>query len=144
MAMNRPSMLRRIDFAIMVISLVVIGTALGCLMVITSRYAAVEHDPNVHRYLARLSLIALLLLLFVVFVFSWMVMRYVFLRLRHRGQPRQPTPYVDAWTLAGKRFKLSAEQERELDELDIEPPRPGDEDKRDSDEGEDQTDSASS
>ncbi|MGA2266652.1 MAG: hypothetical protein ABSH10_09530 [Phycisphaerae bacterium] len=142
MAMNRPSMIRRIDFAIMIISLVVIGTALGCLMVITSRYAAIEHDPNVHRYLARLSLIALLLLLFVVFVFCWMVMRYVFLRLRHRGQPRRPTPYVNAWALAGKRFKLSAEQERELDELDIEPPQP--EDKGDQEEGEDQADSASS
>jgi hypothetical protein len=142
MAMNRPSILRRIDFAIVVISLVVIGTALGCLVFITSGYAAVEHDPNTHRYLARLSLISLILLLFVVFVFAWIVMRYVFLRLQHRGQPGRPTPYVDAWTLAGKRFKLSAEQEQELDELEIEPPRP--EDKGDRDEGEDQAGSASS
>ena len=35
MAINRPSTLRSIDFAIVIISLAVIGTAMGCLLFIT-------------------------------------------------------------------------------------------------------------
>ncbi len=119
MAINRPSVFRSIDFAVVVISLVVIGTALGCLVFITTGHAAAEPDPNVRRYLARLSWIALTLLLFVVVVFVWMVVRYVSLRMRQRSKLAEPTTYLDAWTLAGKRFKLSPKDEQELAELDI-------------------------
>jgi membrane protein implicated in regulation of membrane protease activity len=126
MAMNRPSTLRSIDFAIVTISLAVIGTALGCLLFITADQAAAAADPRVRRYLLRLSWITLTLLLLLVVLFAWLVARRVSLRLQQRRRPAEPTPYLDAWALAGQRFKLSAEQEKELDELEIEPPRPGD------------------
>jgi membrane protein implicated in regulation of membrane protease activity len=127
MAINRPSVFRSIDFAIVAISLVVIGTALGCLVFITTGYAAAEKDPNVHRYLARLSWIALTLLLFVVVVFAWVVVRYVSLRLRQRSKLAEPTTYLDAWALAGKRFKLSAKDEQDLADLEIKEPHSDDE-----------------
>jgi membrane protein implicated in regulation of membrane protease activity len=119
MVINRPSVFRSIDFAIVAISLVVIGTALGCLLFITAGHAAAEPDPNVRQYLARLSWIALTLLLFVVVVFVWMVVRYVSLRLRQRSKLAEPTTYLDAWALAGKRFKLSAKDVQDLAELEI-------------------------
>ncbi|MCJ7545188.1 MAG: hypothetical protein MUP47_11635 [Phycisphaerae bacterium] len=143
MAIDRPSVLRSVDFAIVAISLAVIGTALGCLVFITTGHAAAATDPNVRRYLLRLAWISLTLLLFVVLVFVWLVVRRVSLRMRQRRQPAEPTPYLDAWALAGKRFKLSAEDERALAELEIEPPQAQEEgedqneDKPEDDEGPD-------
>lgn len=139
MAIDRPSVLRSIDFAIVAISLAVIGTALGCLVFITTSHAAAATDPNVRRYLLRLAWISLTLLLFVVLVFVWLVVRRVSLLMRQRRRPAEPTPYLDAWALAGKRFKLSAEDERALAELEIEPPQPEDEG-QDEDEDEAQDD----
>ena len=55
----------------------------------------------------------------------------------------EPTPYVDAWELAGKRFKLSPQQreagEKELAELDDEEFRGWQQDEEDKD-GPDQGD----
>lgn len=122
MAIDRPSILRSIDFAIVAISLAVIGTAMGCLVFITAKHATVTTDPQVRRSLARLSWYAFTLLLGVVVLFIWLVVRRVSLLMRQRRRPAEPTPYLDAWTLAGKRFKLSAEDEQALAELEIEPP----------------------
>lgn len=129
MAIDRPSTLRNIDFAIVVISLAVIGTALGCLVFIAANQATATEDPDLRRSLARLAWIALTMLLFVVVVFIWLLARRVFGRLREQRRRAEPTPYLDAWTLAGQRFKLSAEQERELDELDIDALRSDDDSK---------------
>jgi membrane protein implicated in regulation of membrane protease activity len=120
MAINRPSTLRSIDFAIAAISLAVIGTSLGCLVFIAIGHASTASEPAVRRYLLRLAWISLTLLLFVVLVFAWLVVRRVSARMRERRRTPQPTPYLDAWALAGQRFKLSEEDERALAELDAE------------------------
>ena len=57
-----------------------------------------------------------------VVVFVWLVVRRVSVRMRQRRRPAEPTPYLDAWALAGQRFKLSPEDEKALAELEIEPP----------------------
>jgi membrane protein implicated in regulation of membrane protease activity len=122
MAIDRPSVLRSIDFAIVAISLMVMATALGCLMFVAIHYAGVATDPHVRRYLLRLAWVTLTLLLLLVFLFIWLVVRRVSWRMRQRRERSQPTPYVDSWALAGERFKLTPQQERELDELEIDLP----------------------
>lgn len=121
MAIDRPSTLPSIDFAIVAISLAVIGTALGCLVFVTADHAAATTDPATRRYLARLAWMSLALLMLVVVLFVWLVVRRISARVRHRRRPAGPTPYLDAWTLAGQRFKLSSEDAKALEELEIEP-----------------------
>ncbi len=53
MAIERPRLIRRIEFAVMVITLMVMATGLGCLMFITAGHAADEPDSDTRKMLAR-------------------------------------------------------------------------------------------
>ncbi len=132
MAIERPRLIRRIEFAVMVITLMVMATGLGCLMFITAGHAADEPDSDTRKMLARLAWMSLALLALVVVVLAWLVIRHAALRLRERKTKPAPTPYVNSWALAGKRIQIPPDAPETLADLGI-----GEDD--DSDEGPDTT-----
>ncbi|MFA6134300.1 MAG: hypothetical protein WC869_09840 [Phycisphaerae bacterium] len=133
--MKESRLLRSVDFAILAIVLVGAGVALGALSYITASFAATETNPATRRFLARLAWMSLSLALLLMVVLAWVWIRHV--RVRRALKMPEPTPYVDAWELAGKRFKLSPQQreagERELAELDDEEFRGWQQDEEDKD-----------
>jgi membrane protein implicated in regulation of membrane protease activity len=112
---------RAVSFAIGAIMLTAIGSAMGSLVFIMLSRAAGETQSDVRKFLYRMAVIAVVLFLLVVIVFVRMLCQYVSFRLK--GEKRPPTPYVDAWALAGKRYKLTDEEKQieTLEDLDIEP-----------------------
>jgi len=126
MAIEHPRLLRRIEFAVVVITLIVMATGLLCLMFIAAGHAAKESDVELRRTLARLAWMSFALAALVFLVLAWLVIRYVSHYLRQRKAKPQPTPYLDAWALAGERFKLPPDTPETLADLGI----GGHEDKR--------------
>jgi hypothetical protein len=117
------NILRSVDFAVVAVLLAALGAGLAALLYITSCQASVETDPNTRRYLLRLAWLSLAMLLLTVLIFTWVVVRYAAYRFR-RSKPRQPTPYVDAWALAGQRYRVDEHPEDVGDELDWGQDRP--------------------
>ena len=94
-----------VSLAILIISLVVLVSGLGVLTLLTARAAGGAEDVLVRRFVGRLAWFSLALLGLTAVLLFWSVVRL----FRSRVPPRRGrirTPYVNAWELAGKRFKL--------------------------------------
>lgn len=65
-------------------------------------------------YLARLAWVCAVVAAMVAVAMVWVVMRFLSFRLTS-GVKRTPTEHVDAWKLAGQRFKLTDEEEDRLE-----------------------------
>lgn len=95
-----------------IIGLVIICCGLAAMMFITINEASVVQDPAVKRLLARLSWMSLVLLCVAMLMTLWVSLRHVRLHMRDRSpEPSEPTSYVNAWELAGKRFQLNEDTE---------------------------------
>lgn len=105
MEIEQRKILRSIDFAIVAVLLVALGAGLGALLYITSSQASVETEPRTRGYLLRLAWLSLAMLLLTVLIFTWVVVRYAAHRFK-RSKPHEPTAYVDAWALAGRRYRV--------------------------------------
>ncbi len=72
-------------------------------------------SPVVKSARAMSSLVQLLMLaIFLILLFIFMVSLLVAMRrimLARRGGPRERTKHIDAWTIAGQRFKMDADPE---------------------------------
>ena len=103
-----------------VVSLVFLALlALGLAVVLDKALAAAAAtEGDVRRHLVGLAWLAAALLALALMTMLWVVVRLILFRARLRRQPTA-TKYVDAWSLAGKRFKLD-EEEDEDDEDDDE------------------------
>jgi hypothetical protein len=117
---ERRNILRSVDFAIVAVTLAALGAGLATLLYITSSQAAIETDPHTRRYLFRLAWLSLAMLLLTVMIFTWVLLRYLAHRLGRAKRP-PPTPYVDAWSLAGQRYKLKDHPQDLGDESEWEP-----------------------
>ena len=115
MEIEKARKIQTINFVILIITLAAIAAGLAVLIGLTTRAAAAVDDAQAQRLLARLAWVSVALLALTLIVLLWMVMRFV--RRRFRPPGRSCTPYVDAWALAGQRFKL---EENPLDEDDDE------------------------
>ncbi|MHC4294409.1 MAG: hypothetical protein ACYSTL_02365 [Planctomycetota bacterium] len=102
-------------FVVTVVLLVGIVVGTGVLIAMATQAGSVTEDVVMRRLLGRMAIVLFVLLALALLLLLSSVMR--FYRARHMRLPRTRTPYVDAWALAGKRFKLENEQsESELDE----------------------------
>jgi len=79
--------------------------------------AAVASDPAAKRALVRLAWLALAMLALDVLVSFWLVVRILFSRSRHQHVGGS-TPYVDAWSAAGRRFQLDDTDEEDNGDSD--------------------------
>ena len=128
--MNTQRRIQAVNSIILIVALVAIAAGLAALTLLTARAAGqVKEPPEMQTALARLAWVAMLLLSFTLVLLLWAVMRFVRSRIRFSDE-RKPTPYVDAWALAGKRFRLP-EVDDEGDEKDSE----DDDEDEDDDEG---------
>ncbi len=102
------------SFVVIIVGLVVICVGLTAMMFITIEAASTTTDQAVRKLLARLSWLSLVLLCLAVLMTTWVVMRYVRHRLRDsEAPPAEPSQYVNAWEIAGKRFQLNEDNEPE-------------------------------
>ena len=102
--------LQAVNSIILIVALIAIVVGLVALTLLTARAAGEVKDPDLHMVLARLAWVATALLCFTLLLLLWAVMRFVRSRIRFSTE-RAPIPYVDAWALAGKRFKLPEEDD---------------------------------
>jgi hypothetical protein len=113
MALDDDSRQRSASLAV-IIGLVIICIGVGSMMFITIDAASSAKDPSARKLLARLSWMSLVLLCLAMLMTVWVVLRHVRNRLRNDlSKPSEPTPYVNAWELAGKRFQLNEDNEPE-------------------------------
>ena len=98
-------------YLILMVTLAMIGAALGAAVIVFARGSAGE-DPAKLRYRLYASLVGLALLAMTLVGLGWMLARFAAYRTRRR-QGRYSTYYVDAWAAAGKRFKLSEDDEED-------------------------------
>jgi len=115
MEIEQTNRLRIAGFVVLTGALVLILAGCAAMLVIATRAAALA-DPHTKRVLARLAWLAAAILGLALLLLLWAVMRFVANRIRPRGQ-RTPTAYVNAWAVAGQRFKLQ-EADEEQDEGD--------------------------
>jgi len=106
--------LRRINFLVLIISLGTVAAMLGALLAVLTQ-AMAGADPSTKTFLARMAWAVLAVLAGTLVLLVWVMTRYIAYRLRPR-ETRKPTEYVDAWALAGKRFKLQDEPQQDQDE----------------------------
>jgi hypothetical protein len=105
---------RSVSFGLVIVGQVAIAAGLVAMLVITIRGAAEIPDPAVRKLLLRLAWLSLVLLLLILLTMVWAVIRHIRYRLGP-ARPFKPTPYVNAWELAGKRFKLEEDDREEED-----------------------------
>ena len=107
---------RLANFIISVVLLTVMVGGLVFLIVAATEAAGnAGVDADTRKYWGRLAYVALILLALVIVVLFWTVVHFVARRNRGR-QSHAPTPYVDAWAVAGRRFRLPAERDDAEDE----------------------------
>jgi len=123
-----------VSFVVVFVGLVIICAGLGAMMFITIEAAMTVNDPSARKLLARLAWTSLALLCLALVMTVWVLLRYVRQRMRDAQRPLEPSKYVNAWELAGKRFQLNEDNEPEdPDYL----PDNGQDDEDDDDEDED-------
>lgn len=111
---DRPRYWRLASYTILGISAcALIGALLMFLRVLRMVNRSVA-DPQARQVIGILSLMAGMLLIFAIFCLGLLLIRYASFRAIRRFK-RTQTPFVNAWEIAGQRFKLT-------DENDPEPP----------------------
>ncbi len=141
MAIETNTTSRSTSFVVVLVGLVVMCVGLGAMMFITIEAASATTDPAARKLLARLSWMSLVLLCMAGLMTMWVVMRHVRHRMRDSAAPpAEPSQYVNAWELAGKRFQLNEDNEpddpdylsdgdEDVDDDDDEGPAPGPKDR---------------
>ena len=114
MAIETNTASRSASFTVILVGLVIICVGLGAMMFITIEAASTTTDLAARKLLARLSWLSLVLLCLAGLMTTWVLLRYVRHRLRDgAATPAEPSQYVNAWELAGKRFQLNEDNEPE-------------------------------
>ncbi len=111
MEIDRQSTLHAVSFAIVVVTLIAICAGLAVMIVITTR-GAKEAEGAMEHYFYRMAWLSLALLALSIVVLVWVVIHHVSGRLGRKSS-RPPTQHVDAWALAGKRFKLEEDSDQQ-------------------------------
>lgn len=99
---------RTVRFVILAIGLLAMAVMLTVLLHLTLA-AAHQMEGVRQKYLARLAIVVLVMLGMTLVMLVWLATRFIIDRLR--PSHHAPTPYVDAWAAAGKRFKLAEDDD---------------------------------
>ena len=86
------------------VTLLIAGGMMCYLMAMVLSAAGKTADPQRRDFLAKLALICLLTVLWDFILLIWVAWRIIACRLRPTRHG--PTPYINAWALAGRRFRL--------------------------------------
>jgi len=113
MAIETDTTSRSASFAIVFLGLIVICVGLGAMMFITIEAATAIDDQATRKLLVRLAWMSLVMLCLALMMMVWVLLRYVRYRMRDGQQAPEPSKYVNAWELAGKRFQLNEDNEPE-------------------------------
>jgi len=89
---------------ILAVTLLVAGGLMCYLMAVVLSAAARTADPTRRDFLTKLAIICLLTVLWDFILLVWVAWRIIAYRLRPTRHA--PTPYINAWALAGRRFRL--------------------------------------
>ena len=119
MEIDNPRTFRTINSIILLAALSLIAAGLVLLTVLTTQAASNVEDADLQKQLARLAWIATVLLGLTLVLLLWAVMRLVRSRM-NLGQRHPPTPYVDAWALAGQRMQVPDDDDEEDVEIEDE------------------------
>ncbi len=103
---------RNISQIILIVMLAVMAGGLFVVTAMAANLAGEVENIDQRRVLARIAWVAISLMGLALVVLLWTVMRYFRSRMQ-LGQHREPTPYVDAWSLAGKRMQVPTEEDDE-------------------------------
>ena len=98
-----------VNFAIVITSLVLIAVVLGVLLALTMHGAA-QAEGKSRDYLLRLAWLTLAVLVMTILLLGWVIVHRIALA-HQRGGKRSTPPYINAWSLAGKRFCAEEEDE---------------------------------
>ena len=94
------------NFLVMTVMLAAIGVGLAWLTHLAMQAAGQVTEAREHKLLGRLAWLAMALLGMVCVLWFWVLVR--FLRMRAiLPRDKTATDYVDAWSLAGKRYELT-------------------------------------
>ena len=126
MEVERVKTIRAVSFALMVIVLLLIAVGCATTLVVASRSAGLtDPDTPARRAFAKIALLSTATLGLTLVLLVWAATHLVAERFAAaEGRKHPPTPHVDAWSVAGKRFQL--------DEDDDSSPEEGDKGPRDS------------
>ena len=83
--------------------------AAACLLSVSVR-AVADADPNVQKGLARMAWLSMVVLGMSLLLLSWVLLRWIIYLVRPR-QHAPHSPYINAWSLAGERFKLDRDDQ---------------------------------
>lgn len=114
MEIDRSKTLSVLRHAILAVCLAAIAIGLGVMVFLAAQRIPEAAGPK-RKYFSYVALTSVLLLGATLVALGWVLVRLVMDRLGAR-KARSVTPYVDAWSLAGKRFKLEAPDEGEEEE----------------------------
>jgi len=111
MEIDRQGTLHAASFTIVTVTLTAVCAGLVAIIVITTQGAR-ESEGAVKDYFYYMAWLSLALLALSIIVLVWMVIHRV---SRHIGRrsARKATEHVDAWALAGKRFKLDEDADEQ-------------------------------
>ncbi len=117
MDLDDPNRMRTVNFVVLLVMLGILTAGLGSLTYLAIDAAAQAGSDNMQKLLARLAWVSLSMLCITLLLLFWIIMRFFRRRFRS-SHPASETPYVDAWSLAGERFKLDEEEEGDPDSED--------------------------
>jgi hypothetical protein len=103
---------RSASFAFVVLGLVAICAGLGAMLYVTASAVSGVTDLATRKLLARLAWGSMALLCVALVLLVWAVLRHIRQALTS-SPPLPPSQYVNAWELAGKRFKLPEDDDQD-------------------------------
>ncbi len=112
MDLDDPRRLQTVNFIVLIVVLGILTVGLGSLTYLATGAAAQAESENMQKLLARLAWVSLSMLCIALLLLFWTVIRFCRRRFP-TSHPTSETPYVDAWSLAGERFKLDEEEQEE-------------------------------
>jgi len=123
MEIERRRKSRSIGFIVMVVALAGTCVAAACLLSVSAG-AVADADPKAQKGLARVAWLSMVVLGLSLLLLSWVLLRWIIYLVRPKGHAPH-TPYVNAWSLAGERFKLDRDdQDDDAEGEDAEEPGP--------------------
>ena len=111
MEIDRQRTLHAASFAVVMVTLTAVCAGLVAMIVITTK-GAKGSEGATKDYFYHMAWLSLAMLALNILVLAWMAIHRVSGRLGRRSA-RQATEHVDAWALAGKRFKLEEDADQQ-------------------------------
>lgn len=110
----KPSPARTATYAIVGTALLAGVVAMSVVAARMADAAAAEPEAAKKAYMARLAWVCVVAAAVAALALIWVVVRFFAFRLAAQ-EKHAPTEHVDAWTLSGKRFQMTPEDEEDLE-----------------------------